>query len=187
MGEPPSKDQGVPFVHRDTNATEFQGTGDLRICPHCGETYPALLHCPHCEATGDLTFRRDDIENPFRASGEIGECDLEPQQPVIFEINGQKLVLPIADVMVIGRRSHEEGKSQPDVDLGSFETYSKSVSRRHLRLRRKEMLIYVTDLGSSNGTWLNGHRLLKRAERPLRNGDELRLGTLKITVRYRLE
>ena len=39
----------------------------------------------------------------------------------------------------------------------------------------------VTDLGSSNGTWVNGERIW--SARPLRHGDELRIGQTRLTFR----
>ena len=39
----------------------------------------------------------------------------------------------------------------------------------------------VTDLGSSNGTWVNGERIW--SARPLHHGDELRIGQTRLTFR----
>ena len=39
----------------------------------------------------------------------------------------------------------------------------------------------VTDLGSSNGTWVNDERIW--SARPLRHGDELRIGQTRVTFR----
>jgi hypothetical protein len=51
------------------------------------------------------------------------------------------------------------------------------VSREHLNVRRDPASgnYFVTDL-STNGTWLNGKRLVKAAEQPLPDGAELNLG-----------
>jgi pSer/pThr/pTyr-binding forkhead associated (FHA) protein len=54
-----------------------------------------------------------------------------------------------------------------------------SVSKEHLRIERRAGDRYrFKDLGSRNGTHLNG---FLRREGPLRDGDELRLGKVKIT------
>ena len=45
-------------------------------------------------------------------------------------------------------------------------------------------LVHVCDLGSTNGTFLNGRRLIDRQRRLLRNGDELMLGRLRVLVRF---
>ena len=51
---------------------------------------------------------------------------------------------------------------------------SKSVSRQHTRIRRDGRRWFVDDLGSTNGTWLNGERLT--GSLPLLDGDSLKVG-----------
>jgi ABC-type multidrug transport system ATPase subunit/pSer/pThr/pTyr-binding forkhead associated (FHA) protein len=66
----------------------------------------------------------------------------------------------------------------PSVDLT---LPSPSVSRRHARLSRQGDGYMLEDLGSSNGTFLNGERLVER--RHLKSGDQIRLGKA-ITLIY---
>ena len=54
------------------------------------------------------------------------------------------------------------------------------VSRRHLRFESRSGRAYVEDLGSSNGTFLNGRRLTEPIE--IRAGDEIDVGTTRIVV-----
>jgi hypothetical protein len=65
----------------------------------------------------------------------------------------------------------------PDCDCHLVEP---SVSRRHAQLRRVDETWLLRDLGSSNGTRLNGLRVTEEIE--VRPGDQLSLGG----VRYRL-
>src|SRR5688572_7034091 len=55
------------------------------------------------------------------------------------------------------------------------------VSRLHAVLERLSARWCVRDLSSSNGTYLNGERIW--AERPLRHGDEIRVGQTRILFR----
>ena len=55
-----------------------------------------------------------------------------------------------------------------------------SVSRRHAVVRRDGARIVVEDLGSLNGTYLNGQRIT--AAEPLQHGDCLQIGRYKIVV-----
>ncbi len=57
---------------------------------------------------------------------------------------------------------------------------SDRVSRHHCVIRTGEALAAVCDLGSSNGTFLNGQRLT--AEHELKPGDRLRIGPLEFEV-----
>jgi phosphoserine phosphatase RsbU/P len=56
----------------------------------------------------------------------------------------------------------------------------RSLSRNHAEILRREGASYLVDLGSTNGTFLNGVRL--ESERPLRDGDVIVLG--EITMVY---
>ena len=56
-----------------------------------------------------------------------------------------------------------------------------SVSRTHLLLEQLGGAWFVEDLGSRNGTYLNGHRITAR--RVVRPGDELRLGLARAVIR----
>src|SRR4051794_30648789 len=57
---------------------------------------------------------------------------------------------------------------------------SSQVSRRHCELVEKKGTLLVKDLGSSNGTYVNGKRV--RGEQALKPGDELTLGQVKLRV-----
>jgi hypothetical protein len=54
-----------------------------------------------------------------------------------------------------------------------------TVSRRHAALVLKHGAWHVVDLGSSNGTYVNGRRVIEAEVRP---GDELTLGGAKLTL-----
>ena len=69
-------------------------------------------------------------------------------------------------VVIIGR------EESPEVN---FSIPSPTISRRHARISRMGDAWQVDDLGSSNGTFLNGHRITKRPVE-LSSGDRLQLG-----------
>jgi len=55
-----------------------------------------------------------------------------------------------------------------------------TISRRHAEIERRGGRSRVKDLNSTNGTFVNGRRVV--AEAPLSSGDELRLGTIRFAV-----
>jgi eukaryotic-like serine/threonine-protein kinase len=62
----------------------------------------------------------------------------------------------------------------------------RSVSRRHCRIEIRPPHLYVSDLASRNGTYVNSESLAAaHGERELRDGDELRIGdtTVRIVLR----
>ena len=54
------------------------------------------------------------------------------------------------------------------------------VSRHHAQLRYRARRFWITDLGSTNGTFVNGEQVEERA---LRDGDLISLGGLELTYR----
>lgn len=76
--------------------------------------------------------------------------------------------LLVRDRVVVGRAGGDVDVSDPEV------------SRRHLLLRNSSGRLAAEDLGSTNGTTVNGQRL--SSETLLRPGDVLELGGVTISV-----
>ena len=92
-------------------------------------------------------------------------------------------ILPLADrtEFTLGRVS-EAQPIMPDIDLTPYQAYASGVSRLHAVIKREREQVFVMDLGSSNGTYLNGKRLQPNTDQALNHGDMLSLGKLKIQV-----
>lgn len=92
--------------------------------------------------------------------------------------------MPVArSPMLLGRSSEAEGYV-PDFDM-TFYDDGDYVSRRHARITRGKAGYFVTDLGSSNGTTVNGQSLVSHHARMLRNGDRVKVGLVVIQFRQR--
>ena len=92
--------------------------------------------------------------------------------------------LPVARCpMLLGRASEAEGY-RPDFDM-TFYDDGGYVSRRHARITRGRAGYFVTDLGSSNGTTVNGKRLVPHRAQLVRNGDRIKVGLVVIQLRMR--
>jgi hypothetical protein len=172
------------------DSTQSNNQSNIAItCPVCQlVNRPGELQCSRCGAvlaSGGGTRKLDPASDPaILTSWPTGEVIVTDQAPIVLEIHDQWVTLPVAEKLVIGRGSDIPGDSSPDVDLSPYEAGDRGVSRNHIQLKRKNILVYVTDLGSTNGTFLNGRRLVPHSERLLRNGDELQLGRLKVKVRF---
>jgi len=95
-------------------------------------------------------------------------------------------ILPLAsrNEFTLGRLS--EGQPiMPDIDLTPYQAYASGVSRLHAVVKRDSERVVIMDLGSSNGTYLNGRRLNPHTEENLKHGDVIALGKLKIQVLLR--
>jgi hypothetical protein len=92
-----------------------------------------------------------------------------PVQRVHIEVRGDSIELPIGEI-VVGRA----GSCGLQLD-------DPSVSRRHLRIVRRSAGLFVEDLGSSNGTLLNG--IVVDIPLAIHDGDTLRVGNRMLVVR----
>jgi pSer/pThr/pTyr-binding forkhead associated (FHA) protein len=94
---------------------------------------------------------------------------------------GQVLPLSSRNEFTMGRIS--EGQPiMPDIDLSPYQAYAAGVSRLHAVIKRQGSQIILMDLGSANGTYVNGKRLSSNTEHSLNHGDIVALGKLKMQV-----
>ena len=82
-----------------------------------------------------------------------------------------------ADFATLGRHPSSDLQFDPEND--------NDVSARHAAVFRQGPGYVVRDLGSSNGTWLNGNRI--RSDRSLEHGDRIRLGARGPEVEFAVE
>lgn len=94
---------------------------------------------------------------------------------------GQNFMLG-ADSMIIGRKDTKRG-ILVDIDLTPLDP-RRIVTRKHALLEKKQNQWTLTDLGSVNGTWLNGHKLEARQPYPLQNGDEMVFGRNGVRLKF---
>ncbi len=71
----------------------------------------------------------------------------------------------------------------PEIDLTEDDVLDKGVSRRHARILKQENKVVIEDLGSINGTFINGKRLAPYLPEALSDGDTLQLGKLQLEVK----
>jgi pSer/pThr/pTyr-binding forkhead associated (FHA) protein len=86
--------------------------------------------------------------------------------------------------MILGRADSSSPR-QPDIDLTPFGALEKGVSRMHAAIEKSDDVLTLVDMGSSNGTHLNGQRLRPDQPRVLRDGDEVRLGKLVAHIYFK--
>jgi predicted component of type VI protein secretion system len=106
-----------------------------------------------------------------------------PKDTLVFYVmdQDQPLFVPRARTMVLGRviTSAVPGF----VDLTPYGAADLGVSRQHAQISYSGTYA-ISDTGSTNGTWLNQARLTAHKPYLLHSGDEVRLGTLRLTVYY---
>lgn len=110
----------------------------------------------------------------------VGRSTLAPGR-LILQPGGVALTFPAASEAIVGR-ADPVSNFTPTLDLGPYGALENGVGRRHVRIFVQQGAVFVEDLDSTNGSFLNNVRLAPRQAQPLRTNDELRLGTLKLRV-----
>lgn len=105
-------------------------------------------------------------------------------QVVVVDV-GHRIKIPLKPEILVGR---EDATSDifPELDLTPYGALEKGVSRRHAKITRHDDELTVEDVGSVNGTFLNGHRLTPYQKVPIDSGDVLQLGALGLQVYFDL-
>ena len=81
------------------------------------------------------------------------------------------------DKIIINKAEFSIGKERSRVDYCI--SNDNSVSRLHLKIRVRDGRCYVVDMGSKNGTYINGNKLTPNYETMIQNGDKLRISTIE--------
>lgn len=81
----------------------------------------------------------------------------------------------------IGRRDPRQNH-YPELDLAE---YDRGIASRHHAVIKRDGAFYtLTDLGSTNGTQLNGATIPSHAEQRLRTGDRIKIGEVEMEFRW---
>jgi len=97
-------------------------------------------------------------------------------------VQGSNAVLPFPpgrSEVIIGREDPVSGIF-PEIDLVPHGGEEAGVSRRHARVFVQGSQLMIEDLNSTNYTYVNQQRLTPGQPYPLKDGDELRMGRLKL-------
>lgn len=90
---------------------------------------------------------------------------------------------PIGKAFVLGRGDHDQ-QNFPDLDLTPHMGQALGVSRQHARLLAKNNRVMLEDLGSVNGTFINGQVINPHMPYRLYEGDVITLGQLQLQVHF---
>lgn len=165
----------------------------MKKCPYCGTpNREGTLFCEECGQ--DLTERNltlptrqlEEIPSDLSARATWGTASFSQYSAIImhFRDASEPMTLRLTDRAVLGRADTTSVR-QPDIDLTPFGALEKGVSRIHATIERSDDTLTLVDMGSSNGTHLNGQRLVPDQPRVLRDGDEIRFGKLVAHIYFK--
>jgi hypothetical protein len=152
------------------------------ICPECGhKNLEGALLCESCHYDiYDLLMDR--LETKQLNKSLVSSLRLtEPasSRPLLLYLpNTPPIAINRLNNLVIGRNNPEDATDVVDIDLTPFGAQDKGVSRKHASIDARKEPPTILDLGSANGTYINGVKLEPNKPEPIESGDELRLGHL---------
>ena len=85
--------------------------------------------------------------------------------------------------LMVGR-SDEGDPNKPDIDFAQHNALQYGISRTHASFEFRGKSVFLTDLGSTNGTFLNGIRFDQNESHELRAGDFIKFGKMVIAVEF---
>lgn len=153
-------------------------------CYRCGHILPSVDLQATVKEPKSTRILKSQTERLVLPKKRWGTARLKDEALIIFTVKGNDNTIQVylEDQEIVIGRTH--GNIQVDVDLTPYRATEFGVSRRHALIKRQNDNVVVTDLGSSNNTYLNSHKLVPKEFRILRDGDELKLGRLVMNVHF---
>jgi pSer/pThr/pTyr-binding forkhead associated (FHA) protein len=166
------------------------------ICLNCQhQNIPGSLFCSEC---GSRLVSPTDLNTQSikRTPSDMLAADLPPPRSIPTTISpdetdtvislliidtGQVLHLAGRNEFTIGRVSDGQ-PILPDIDMAPYNAFNLGVSRLHISIKLTHSGAIVTDLGSSNGTRVNGQKIVPHVEYPINHGDTIAIGKLKLKI-----
>jgi hypothetical protein len=161
-------------------------------CPKCG--HPNMTGSGFCTECGVVLLPSERTTTQKKAGPPLAVAAEHRWEPASAQATptdnwvtlhlldtGEVMPLSERNEFTLGRATDGQ-PVLPDVDLAPYQAYTHGVSRLHAVLKRGVDDIYLMDLESANGTFINGKRLEPNEEHTLANGDVVALGGLKIQV-----
>lgn len=152
-----------------------------------GEAHEGLPD-PIARLIGDL---------PEVASADISQVEAAPKAPaqpkgskrsaswrVTFQIGeegGETLIAEVKRPTIIGR-SDPRAATHPDLDFSAYGAVELGMSRQHAILLPASDGVWLIDLDSTNGTWVNDHYLHAGLRYRLQEDGLITFGALKVRI-----
>lgn len=160
----------------------------MMICPNCGfNNREGIMFCEECgqglsgigAAAALPTRQLEASASDLAAKATWGTARFGQDASIVLHIRdaSETIIVHPAKRTILGR-ADISSPQKPDIDLTPFGALDKGVSRIHAAIYRSDDTLTLVDMGSANGTHLNGQRLVPDQPRILRDGDEIRLGKL---------
>jgi hypothetical protein len=160
------------------------------VCFHCGRyCRPQDDVCPQCHEplmnAAEAATRPLDVGPLALHRTRRGTTQFPANAGVLLQVlpSAVQLWLSLDHPLTLGRTTLVNRDDL--LDLTNLDGYRLGISRRHCWLERRDNTLTLTDLGSANGTYLNGEPLIPHQIYIVADGDQLILGMLHLTIFFR--
>ena len=153
-----------------------------RFCAYCGAPLNGVEPVPlrvtkslNVPLSTTRTFKRT------KHVGRLGENEIAVYAAALED----PILITVTEEVVLGRVDNPMPVStEPIVNMSTLQAFELGVSRTHAALRRYEKQLYIVDMKSSNGTWVDNVRLNPYVPVLLHSGDSVMLGKLKLYIYF---
>ena len=158
----------------------------MQACPNCGkDNLDGVIFCEKCGvALTEVSVSTTNLGGT--GALEAGSDQLDDEHIIFLHVMGYEnpVTVQIQEQAVLGRMTGETD-GVVHINLADFDADKMGVSRRHALFTRDEDRLLVSDLGSTNHTFVNSQRLHEHDQFVIRDGDELKLGNLIMRVFFK--
>ncbi|MDR0647985.1 MAG: FHA domain-containing protein [Synergistaceae bacterium] len=138
----------------------------IKICPACGEENPIWeVICRLCMTNIASVSPSCPARGPAPAESEGSDLAASPPGTLTLARASDGQALTLQSGATLGRSG----------ETGEFFKDRRTVSRAHARVCLEGGIWQIEDLGSLNGTWVNGTRIEPGHAHPIASGDTLAL------------
>jgi hypothetical protein len=156
-----------------------------KFCAFCQTSNPSThLYCFQCGEALDYIPTTKVVTPDLMIEGEVTRVIpevplLENQIKLVIGENTDHLYFRDIRRLVLGRCANSK-MGELTLDLTPYGALEQGVSRQHAIIIFRLGQFYILDVGSSNGTYLNGKFLYVNQMPQLKHGDRIQLGRLRI-------
>jgi pSer/pThr/pTyr-binding forkhead associated (FHA) protein len=164
----------------------------LHVCANCGAKYSFFrLYCKHCGCVlPDALYDKSEVTKLLTGNQaqpvnlQWGTTYFHRNAQLFLRQDSTNDVLTVSldfPPVLIGRKS---ANYIPSVAFSPAFAEEMGISRTHARIDRTGTTVLLTDLNSTNGTFVNGFKLTGQVPFALHNGAALQLGKLMLRVQF---
>jgi len=157
---------------------KFKNEVTAITCTFCGASLENVTH-------GERTTKRVEDSTKY-LEPQIGDVDAKgitaPIKGIAIYHNRTLVAIREEDEFYVGRKFEENTDAL--LDLGPFGAIQMGVSRKHAIIRKSARGYDIVDLGSTNGTFLDGNRLVSNKPYALSRSAAISLGRLPLLFLY---